>query len=205
MALVFLAAMLGAYLALLWHGYFLTPLFATFFILLSEYWTNAWSQHSFAVSSVMGGMLVVIGGLSYEFHMYGIIPMVAVAALGLFIRHRYAYSQEARRRRTGVLVGGYSLVVAGLVWIYFPWKPSALLLPLVLMSLLIVNQQFYLFLAAKRGTLFALAAIPFHLLYFFSSGVAYAIELVRFRTDRFFGSQRRANSTEATEVKAVVR
>ncbi|MGD0201035.1 MAG: glycosyltransferase family 2 protein [Bryobacteraceae bacterium] len=205
-ALVCLAAMMGAYLALHWHAYFLTPLFATFFILLSGYWVEGWSRHSSMVSSIMGAMLIVIAGLAYAFRMYAIIPMVVIAALGLFIRHRYAYSRETWRRRTGVWVGGYSLVAAGLVWVYFPWKPMALLLLLLLLGLVVANQQFYLFLAAERGKFFALAAIPFHLLYFFSSGVAFSIELVRFQVGRLWGSAGgRAGPAERTRAKTAGR
>jgi glycosyltransferase involved in cell wall biosynthesis len=205
-ALVFLAAMMATYLALHWHAYFLTPALAMFFILLSGYWVEGWSHRSPVVVSIMGGMLAVIAGFSYAFHMYAIIPMVVIAALGLFVRHRYACSRTAWRRRTGVWVGGYGLVAAGLVWIYFPWKPLALVLLLLLLGLLVANQQFYLFLAAKRGKLFALAAIPFHLLYFFSSGVAFLIVLVRFRAGKLWGSAgRRAAATKAASAQATVR
>jgi len=158
------------------------------------------------VSSMMGAMLVMIAGLSYAFHMFAIIPMVVIAALGLFIRHRYAYSRETWRRRTGVFVGGYSLVAAALVWVYFPWKPMAFVLLLLILGLLVANQQFYLFLAAERGKFFALAAIPFHLLYFFSSGVAFLIEFVRFRVGRLFDSAGgRARPAERARAKAAVR
>jgi cation transporter-like permease len=44
-----------------------------------------------------------------------------------------------------------------------------------------LNKQFYLFLAGSRGKMFALAAIPFHILYFVSSGVAFAVAMVRHR------------------------
>jgi len=205
-ALVCLVTMMAAYLTLHWHAYFLTPLFATFFILLSRYWVEGWSQRSRMVSSMMGAMLVMIAGLSYAFHMFAIIPMVVIAALGLFIRHRYAYSRETWRRRTGVFVGGYSLVAAALVWVYFPWKPMAFVLLLLILGLLVANQQFYLFLAAERGKFFALAAIPFHLLYFFSSGVAFLIEFVRFRVGRLFDSAGgRARPAERARAKAAVR
>jgi hypothetical protein len=155
----------------------------------------------------MGAMLVGIAGLSWAFHMYVIIPLVALAALGLFVRHRYAYGREERRKRTGVWMGGYSLVAAALVWLYFPWKPVALLLFLLLLALIIANQQFYLFLATERGKFFALAAIPFHLLYFFSCGVAFIIELARFQARRLFGTTRVADASARKEeaAKGVVR
>ncbi|MGA2720807.1 MAG: glycosyltransferase family 2 protein [Bryobacteraceae bacterium] len=211
--LVFLVSMMAAYLAVHWHAYFLTPLFATFFILLSGYWVEGWCNRAPMVSWIMAGMLVLIAGLSWAVHMRAIIPLVVIAALGLFVRHRYAYSRETWRRRTGAWVGGYSLVAAGLVWIYFPWKPMAFLLLLLLLGLVWANQQFYLFLAAERGKFFALAAIPFHLLYFFSSGVAFLIVLVKLQFDRLFGSARRpagfaghrAGSTEEAKATATMR
>ena len=202
-ALVFLATLMAAYLALRWHAYFLTPLFATFFILLSRYWVEGWSHRSSVVLSIMGAILLVIAGLSYTFHMYAITPLVVMAALGLFVRHRYAYSRESWRRKTGVWAGGYSLVAAALVWIYLPWTPMAFLLLLFLLGILVANQQFYLFLAAERGKFFALAAIPFHLLYFFSSGVAFLIEWARFRVDRPLRG--RAAPIERTTAKVAAR
>jgi GT2 family glycosyltransferase len=203
-ALVCLATIMAAYLALHWHAYFLTPLFATFFILLSGYWAEGWSRRSPMVASMMGAILLLIAGLSYAFRMYAIIPMVVISALGLVARHRYAYSPKTWRRSIGLWVGGYSLVAAGLVWIYFPWKPIAALLLLALLGLVAANQQFYLFLAAERGKFFALAAIPFHLLYFFSSGVAFSIELVRFQAGRLWGSARgRAGPAEGAGAETV--
>jgi hypothetical protein len=43
----------------------------------------------------------------------------------------------------------------------------------------ILNNQFYVFLAGKRGSLFALAAIPFHLLYHFYNGISFAVGTAR--------------------------
>jgi len=51
----------------------------------------------------------------------------------------------------------------------------------ILLALVLLNNHFYLFLAGQRGKMFALAAIPFHLLYFISSGVAFALAMVRHR------------------------
>ena len=189
--LVFLVTLMAAYLTVIWHVYFLVPLFATFFILLSGYWVEGWAHNSVMVWAIMGGVLFTIAGISLWFHMRGIAPLLAVAAFALFIRHRYAFSTEKRRKWTGVWVGGYSLLAALLVWIYFPWKPMVFLLFLLLLALIALNQQFYVFLAAKQGKFFALAAIPFHLLYFFSSGVAFLIEFARYQALRIFGFSRR--------------
>jgi GT2 family glycosyltransferase len=53
----------------------------------------------------------------------------------------------------------------------------ACLLPAVVCggALLAINLPLYRFLARKRGVLFAIAAIPWHWLYFFYSGVAFAV------------------------------
>jgi hypothetical protein len=186
-ALVFLVTLMAAYLTVIWHVYFLVPLFATFFILLSGYWVEGWAHNSVMVWAIMVGVLFTIAGVSIWFHMWGIAPLLAVALFALFMRHRYAYSTEKRRKWTGVWVGGYSLLAALLVWIYFPWKPMVFLLFLLLLALIALNQQFYVFLATKQGKFFALAAIPFHLLYFFSSGVAFLLEFARFQALRIFG------------------
>jgi hypothetical protein len=177
--LVFILSSLAAYSTLRWHVYFLTPLIATFSILLAYYWIENVTNRSKVVTTLIGINIVLIVGLSYWFHMLAIIPMVLIAFLALFTRHRYAYSREVWRKRSGIMVGGYCLMVIGLVWIYFPWAPIGCIFLLLMLTLLLLNLQFYVFLAGNRGKLFALSAIPFHLFYFASSGVAFSIALVR--------------------------
>jgi glycosyltransferase involved in cell wall biosynthesis len=200
--LVFLVTLMAATLTVMWHVYFLVPLFATFFILLSGYWIRGWAHESKMVSSIMAGVLFTIAGVSIWFHMWGIAPLVAVAALALLLRNRYAYSVEKRRKLTGVWVGGYCLLALVLVWVYFPWKPLVALLFLLLFVLVVLNQQFYLFLASEQGKFFALAAMPFHLLYFFFCGVAFVIEFVRCRILRFLGPSRRRKALPAENAAA---
>jgi len=183
-ALVFLLIALGTDLAVRWHAYFLTPLFATLFILLSDYWVEGSMNRSRTVMALMLAVLAVIIVLSYRYHMYPIIPTVLVAWVGLFARHRYACARRTWRKRTGILVGGYCLLAIVFVWIYLPFHPREYLFVLLLVTLVVLNEQFYMFLAADRGKLFALAAIPFHLLYFASSGLAFAVALIRHAISR---------------------
>jgi hypothetical protein len=49
---------------------------------------------------------------------------------------------------------------------------------IILAILGLMNSRFYLFLAGKRGIPFALAAIPFHLLYHFYNGISFLIGLI---------------------------
>ena len=172
---------LGAYLAVSRGAYFLVPLFATFFILLSAYWLDATGGNRRLIVGLMVGVLAAIASLAYVFHMLLIIPMVLMAWLALFARHRYAYRYTAWHRRTGIMVGAYCLLVIGFVWVYLPMHKLGTAFLVILLALVLLNNHFYLFLAGQRGKMFALAAIPFHLLYFISSGVAFALAMVRHR------------------------
>ena len=60
------------------------------------------------------------------------------------------------------------------------WQPltAGLLAIAVVATLLLLNAPLYRFFARKRGLLFMLAAIPWHWLYFFYGGLAFAIGLV---------------------------
>lgn len=178
-ALVFLLASLGAYLAVTRGALFLVPLFATFFILLSYYWLECSAENHKLIMSLMAGVMGVIAVLAYVSHVLLIIPMVLLAWIALFSRHRYADPFSFVARWSGIVIGGYCLLLIGFVWIYLPMHKLGTVFLIVLLTLVALNKQFYLFLAGERGKLFALAAIPFHLLYFVSSGVAFMLAFVR--------------------------
>ena len=179
-ALAFILVALATYGTVRWQVYFLTPLFAVFFMLLSSYWIEASQNRSRVIMSLMLAVMALIVVLSFHFQMYPLIPLVLVAALAVFTRHRYAYSREKWRRWTGMLVGGYCLLVIAWMAVYLPRNPLKFAFFLILMTLVVLNKQFYLFLAGERGRLFALAAIPFHLLYFVYCGVAFMVALIRY-------------------------
>jgi GT2 family glycosyltransferase len=183
-ALVFLLGSLGTYLALTRGAYFLVPLFATFFILLSYYWLECSKEHCTLITSLMVLVMCVIAVLAYIAKVWLIIPMLLLAWMALFTRHRYALPLSIWHRRTGVLVGGYCLLLIAFVWIYFPHHKPGTVWLIALLTLVALNKQFYLFLAGHRGKLFALAAIPFHLLYFVSSGLAFMLALFRYQLER---------------------
>jgi len=184
--LAFLVVLLGVYQTVRWHVHFLTPLFAIFFILLSGYWIEGSENQSRFVMALMMSVLGLIVALSYWFRMYPIIPLVLVAWLALFTRHRYAYSREKWRRWTGMLVGGYCLLVMVCVTFYLPWHALRFLFLVIMLTVLVLNKQFYLFLAGEKGKFFALAAIPFHLLYFVYSGVGFMVALLRYSLGKVY-------------------
>jgi hypothetical protein len=56
----------------------------------------------------------------------------------------------------------------------------------------ILNNEFYIFLAAKRGKLFAVAAVPFHLLYHLYNGISFLVGLYRHSARVLVARARRA-------------
>jgi cellulose synthase/poly-beta-1,6-N-acetylglucosamine synthase-like glycosyltransferase len=194
-ALAFILAALGAYGGIRWHVYFLTPLLAVFFILLYSCWSDTAQDRSRFAMILVFTVMALIAGVAYRFHMYPIIPLVLVAWLAVFTRHRYAYSREKWRRWNALVVGGCCLLLIAWMVVYLPQYPLKFAFFVLLMILVALNKQFYTFLAGERGRRFALAAIPFHLLYFVYSGVAFMVALIHYGFDRL-----RRPSAGGTEV-----
>ncbi len=190
-ALVAVLVLLASYLSVA-HAAFLPALLITFFLLLSGYCAHASANRSRRAMITMAAGLAIIVVASYLLHAYAVIPAVVAGCAALFARHRYAFHSERHRRWSGLLVGGYFSAVIGFVWVFLPWHPLELVFVLALVLLLILNQQFYTFLAADRGVFFACAAIPFHLLYFASSGLAFSIAAIRHGVKRLPGVWRAA-------------
>ena len=66
------------------------------------------------------------------------------------------------------------------------WWSGFLALALVLcLALLAINLPVYRFFKHKRGLLFALGVIPWHWLYYFYSGLAFAIGTARYRLQQW--------------------
>ncbi len=177
--LAFVLAALAAYLGVSRGAFFLVPMFATFFILLSYYWLECSKGNHRLITSLMVGLLAAIGVLSWRSHILIVFPFVLLSWIALFTRHRYSLPFTKWHRRTGILVGGYCLLVIAFVWVVLPAHPVGAIFLIGALTLIALNSQFYLFLAGERGRLFALAAIPFHVLYFMSGGLAFALALIR--------------------------
>lgn len=99
----------------------------------------------------------------------------------------------------------YGLLVAVVLASWpFGWEPfgllnrgGLLLAVLFSMALTLVNFPVYQFFRQKRGWLFAIQTVPWHWLYFFYSGLAYVITLVRHR----FRSGSQGASAESGSVR----
>lgn len=179
-ALVFILIGLAALIAFRWHGYFLAPLFALVFFLLARYWVEAASQqHSKAATVAMTLAMGAIVALAWWSNMFGLIPPVLLGYLLLFLRHRYYYATYRKRRVTGMLLGLYMGFTVLFILTYLPNHILIFGFFFLLLAVIALNSGFYLFLAAKRGRLFAIAAVPFHLLYHFYNGLSFMVGFAR--------------------------
>ena len=202
-ALVYL--LLGGALAaaIYYKGYFLTPLFALIFFLLSRYWLEGSQQRSKPVIVTMSLAMAALLLMAYQHHMLSLIPPLVLGYSILALGHRYEGEPSSRRRRLMLVYGFYGVLASISTLTFMRACPCSMpftlactmgkvrsvaslgLQPLFLISLLgtiiliALNSQFYVFLAAKRGRWFALAAVPFHLLYHFYNGISFGIGLLR--------------------------
>jgi len=122
--------------------------------------------------------------LAWHNQSHWLIPPVLLAYALLFLRHRYAFTTEHRRRITGMVCGGYLLFVILFLLVYLPHHPLIFCFFLLLSIIILLNSQFYVFLAGRTGRLLALAAIPFHLLFHLYNGISFLIGGARYLSRR---------------------
>ena len=180
-ALVFLLLGMGAAAAIVWKQFFLIPLFALLFFFLGRYWMEgAGTGDSARSRPYMFGSAAALCGLAWWYRMPGLIPPLLLACLLLTIRHRYSVPYGWQRRLASLSFAAIMLVNLVTSMIYLPAHLLVFSVFFATLLVIVLNTQFYLFLAAKRGKQFALAAVPFHLLFFFYCGISFAAGSVRF-------------------------
>jgi len=179
-ALAFLLVGLALAATILWRGFFLTPVLALLVFLLAAYWLeSAGRRRSAPVLIVMGSVVAAIILLAFVYHMTPVLPPLLLGCLLLILRHRYAYATESKRKLTGIVLSVYILGSIAYFLTHLPRHPLIFALFLVAAAIVFINNQFYLFLAVKQGRLFALAAVPFHLLYHLYNGISFLTGLAR--------------------------
>lgn len=199
-ALAFLLLAASTVGAFIYGGYFLTPLFALVFFLLGTYWLDTAIQaHGTPVSIAMTSVLALIVILAWLHGMLGIIPPIVFGYLLLFLRHRYAYQTDARQHMTGALYGLYVILTVTYIVTYLPQHALVFCVFLLLTVLAAINLQFYLFLAKQWGRLFALAAVPFHLLYHLYNGISFIAGIIRFGWKSIFAHHGAMQLTAVTQ------
>jgi len=172
-ALVFVLVALSAALAVVSGVYLLVPLLAILFMMLAPWWGEPGSYHrprrALAILTCAIGVIAIV---AYSYRMFGLIPPLMAVPVLLALRHRYNKHWTLRKthRWLGIAFICCSVCVAAF---YLPAHRLIFACFVVLLLLALLNSQYYVFLAGKRGIAFMLAAIPFHLLYHFYNGLSF--------------------------------
>ena len=114
------------------------------------------------------------------------------------MRHRYEWRSPGWIYST-LLLAASVLTLVVFTAFYIPFHRFVFSVILVFFAVVLLNTQFYLFLAEKKGRAFALAAIPFHLLYHFYNGISFLAGI-----SRYFWSTGRLFVGRQSRVKAAV-
>jgi glycosyltransferase involved in cell wall biosynthesis len=154
------------------------PLLTGLFLLLAGSWQRQEGSTFFQMSKTSEKftymLMGVIGVLALFSHETPLIPFLALL-LPLTLVGSYLTKGEGLVKNA---VYSAMMVVFGVGFtLLFASYPPQLVIPLIILLALIMllNNQLYLFFARKRGIVFALAALPLQLLYYFYSMVAFVI------------------------------
>ncbi|MBI3665120.1 MAG: glycosyltransferase family 2 protein [Acidobacteria bacterium] len=184
-ALVYvMLAAVGA-MAVHFRGLFLVPLLLLLVLLLSSYWFHDWHTTRSRVR-LLAPIVLTFGAcifLAWRHHMLALIPPLAVTLALLYLQHRFL--RESRYRRLYTALTGISTAgTAAFIISFMPQHPVIVLPFVILILVLFINSQFYVFLLGRRSFVFVLAAIPFHLLYHFYNGISFCAGSVMYWTRR---------------------
>jgi glycosyltransferase involved in cell wall biosynthesis len=188
-ALVFLLIVMAVIATMRAGRSFTLSLLTLLFLVLAQFGVEStWRMRPKAMLATLG-LAGTIVYLAYEGHSIWLIPPVLLSYALLFLRHRYAFTNTRIRNISGIICGGYLLAVMLFVMVYLPHRPLVFGFYLVLSVVILLNSQFYVFLAGRTGRLLALAAIPFHLLFHLYNGISFIIGLARHLFRRVFVPQ----------------
>ena len=172
-ALVYVLVLLAGTLAVLNGVYMLLPLFATVFLMLSRWWGEMGSyRRPKRALAILTCTLVAICYVACLHRMWGLVPPLVVTPVLLLLRHRY--NRNGKLTTLHRWYGIYFIVMSVVISAYYLPSHHLIFACFAVLALLaILNSQFYIFLAGKRGIAFMLCAIPFHLLYHFYNGFSF--------------------------------
>jgi hypothetical protein len=151
-------------------------------LLLSGYWFHNWHTEQ-----SRGRLLLGIGALfgasiyfAWRHHMLSLIPPLAVTLALIYLQHRFLRGSRIYSLLTGICLAGTAIFILS----FMPYHPMVIAPFVILILVLFINSQFYVFLQGRKNFLFALAAIPFHLLYHFYNGISFCAGMILYWTRR---------------------
>ena len=172
-ALVFLLCGMSLFAAVWWHGYYLLPLFGVLFLVLGRYWVehaNLKDRKAGILWTTLIVALIVAGAVVYDMEV--MIPPLVLGWVLLHVRHRCEWKSAGWLYSSALLTASVAALIIFFMF-YIPFHRFVFSVIVVFFAVVLLNTQFYLFLIGKRGRTFALAAIPFHLLYHFYNGISF--------------------------------
>jgi glycosyltransferase involved in cell wall biosynthesis len=188
-ALVYLLVLMAGWATLRNGRSFTLSILTLLFLLMAQFGVEStWTKQPKALTAMFGLMGSIVY-LAWVTHSRWLIPPVLIAYPLLFVRHRHAFRSKRARNIAGALCGVYLIAVMAFVLLYLPWERRAFWFYLVLAAVILLNSQFYVFLAGRTGRLLALAAIPFHLLYHFYNGISFVVGMLRHLSRRAFSAE----------------
>lgn len=192
---VALLALLAAYAGLVNGGRFLTPLLGIALLVMGTHWTTAClPPRSVSARITFGALLAVYTALSWSVGELTGPPIVFATYLLLFVRHGIIRGDERKARPLALIVG--TVVVAGIanLIVSMPSRYEVYMFVLLGIGLVLMNLRFYVFLCRRLGHLYGLASIPFHVLFYFYGGLAFAIGSWQYWTEKRL-AERTGNSS----------
>jgi glycosyltransferase involved in cell wall biosynthesis len=191
-ALTFLLFCLGAEGTLRYGAYFLMPFVAILIFLLATYWVASPARpQPKGLTLLMASVVAAFVWLAYEHRMLPMVPPVLLGYALLFLRGRYVRDNPKRHIATGLVYIVYLLFAVLFTLTFLPRRPVVFGVYAVLLVVVIINREFYLFFGKRRGLITALGIIPFHMLYHFYNGISFAVGSIRYSYKALFRKQRR--------------
>lgn len=175
-AVMFLLVALALFAAFRHGQYFLVPAFALLFLVVGHYWAEFSSGTGSKTAKLAStGAFALVLGQAWLAGFVELVPLLAVAGLLSILRHRYHYKTSLERNLVRLALGAVAGCGAAFALWQLPSDPLIYGCFLLLAAAVALNNQFYLFLAEKRGHAFAIAAVPFHLLYHLYNGISFIV------------------------------
>jgi glycosyltransferase involved in cell wall biosynthesis len=146
---------------------FVGPFLYLTLLVLGTFWVDSFIYARAVVRILFLLVLFSLAGLTaYLTHTTLVLALIAIEYMMLAIRRLVPWQRQSYRRLTGIACGLYAAAISVLIVVsYTPihWISFAMITAAA--GLLYLNKEFYFLLARLWGRLYAISAIPFHLLY----------------------------------------
>jgi hypothetical protein len=180
-ALAYLTVVVAALCSFTFGRYFLVPVISLLFFILSRYWLEAgWERRSTVGVASIAGLVVGLAALATTHFMEELVPLLILCPILAFARPYYKNLDSHLRRWSRSVFAVFLAAAFLFVLDRLPEDWMVLIFFVMLAGIVVLNYRFYDFLRHKKGIFFALAAMPFHALFYFYSGLAFLAGTTRY-------------------------